>query len=138
MAEKVKLEISTSQAVLAFLFVIIVVGVLYASLAGYIANPLAVGILLTIAVGLMLSGFYLQKTGYITKQALPLWFVFVIGIVLIIQGMVSKGYLPLVFSFGAGILEDFLTSTLLYTLLIVAIVAAVAAVYAYSRKKKAL
>jgi len=130
-------EFSTRDAALALGFVFLVLFTLALSMTGYISSPLMLGMLVTLTAALIFLGQWLVKAKAIAKSALPLWYVFVLGLVLLLYGAIQAGYIPVAFMMpGASVAEIALTSAMLYALVIVAVAAAFAAGFAASRHVK--
>jgi len=86
MAEAAKLEISTRDAILAIGFVgLVILGIALVQ-AGYITNPLSLGLMVTLSIGLILVGHILVKAGVFSPSALLLWYVFAFGLVMAVYG----------------------------------------------------
>jgi len=127
-------EWSKSENLLAVGFVIMVFAALWLSVTGVISSPLTAGFVVISVTALVFLGDYLKRINAIPAQAIWLWYLFSLGLVLIFYGAVAKGYIPLVVSYGASIEEEALSSSLIYLLAIAAVFAAVLAVAAAARK----
>ena len=141
MAEAPKVEVTTREAVLAIGLVLLTLIAVALVQTGVITNPMSLGLMITLTIGLIFVGHFMARANIISRGALPLWYVFTFGIVMLVYGGIASGYIPVAFLIaGASIHEIAITNSLFYTLIIVAVVAAVAAVYAGYRyyKKRAL
>jgi len=137
MAERVKLEMTTKQAILAVLFVMMTLLVIGLAEAGFFANPLTVGLLITLTIGLILVGHVMVRAGVLTSGVLPMWYFLTFGVVLLIYGGISAGYIPVAFTlYGALLWEIAITNAMFYTLVALAVIAAIAVVYASYRYYK--
>jgi len=137
MAEVPKVEISRTEAILAVIFVVFVLGMVAAAAAGLIANPLMWGLIMTMTVILIFIGHILVNRRILSPGVLPVWYVLIGGVILLTYGMMESGYLPVAFQIaGATVLEVELTSALFYTVIVAAILAAVIAVYYFVVKPK--
>ena len=138
MAEAPKVEVTTREAILAIGFVFLTLLTIALVQAGVITNPMTLGLMITLTIGLIFIGHFLARVGIISKGAVPLWYIMSFGLVMVIYGGIASGYVPVAFIIaGASIMEIALTNSMLYTLIIMAVVAAVAAVYAgYQYYKK--
>jgi hypothetical protein len=127
-----KVEIGAREAFVAILFMIFAVIVLAIAHAG-LFNPVLVGAVMTIMVFLILIGHWLAKQGVISKAALPIWYVFVLGLVLLFYGAAMRGVIPLLI--GSGTLEESaLITALVYTLVLTGVLAMIGALYVLTRK----
>jgi len=142
MAEEAKIEFSTRDAVLAVGFIAIVMVSITLSMAGVITSPLTLGLLITLTIVLLFIGQILVKSKVISKSALPLWYSFVLGFVLLMYGMIQAGYIPVAFVMpGATVMETAITNSMFYVILILSVLAAIAVIYAgyqYYRRKAAV
>jgi len=141
MAEAPKVEVTTREAVLATGLVLLTLIAVALVQTGVITNPMSLGLMITLTIGLIFVGHFMARANIISKGALPLWYIFTFGIVMLVYGGIESGYIPVAFLIaGASIHEIAITNSLFYTLIIVAIIAAGAAVYAGYRyyKKRAL
>lgn len=127
-------EWSKGENLLAVGFVIMVFAALWLSVTGVISSPLTAGFVVISVTALVFLGDYLKRINAIPAQAIWLWYLFSLGLVLIIYGAVAKGYIPLVVSYGASVEEEALSSSLIYLLAVAAVFAAVLAVVAAARK----
>jgi len=131
-----KVEISKTEAILAVIFVVFVLGMVAAAAAGYIANPLMWGLITTMVVALIFIGHVLVTRKVLSPGTLPVWYILIGGVILLTYGMMESGYLPVAFQVaGVSVLELELTSALFYTLIVAAILAAVIAVYYFAVRK---
>lgn len=136
MAQPVRVEMGARESILAIGFVMIVLIAVALAQAGVITNPVSLGLIITMTIGLMLVGHVLVTLGFLSRGAIPLWYMFVFGIIMLSYGFVYSGALPAaVMAPSATLMEIALTSALLYTLLFVGITAAVIAVYMYYKRK---
>jgi len=143
MAEAPKLEITTREAVLAVAFIFLVVFAVALAQAGIITNPLTLGLMVTLTIGLIIVGHFMVRAKVFSSSMLPLWYVLTFGIVMLAYGGIQAGFIPAAFVYsGASVMEIAVTNAMFYTLVALAIVAAVAAIYAgyryYKRKAGAL
>ena len=137
MAEVPKVEISRTEAILAVIFVVFVLGMVAAAAAGLIANPLMWGLIMTMTVALIFLGHILVTKKVLSPGVLPVWYVLIGGVILLTYGMMESGYLPVAFQIaGATVLEIEITSALFYTVIVAAILAAIIAVYYFVVKPK--
>jgi hypothetical protein len=137
MAERAKgLEIGAREALVALIFAFAVLGAIAAAASG-LFSPMLVGVALTLTILLIFIGNYLVKAGVMSPSAKPLWYVFVLGLVLVFYGLVQKGVVPMaVAGAGLSVLELELTTAFLYTLFIVALVGLAVALYHFTAKKR--
>jgi len=137
-----KIEITTREAVLAVAFVFLTILAVALVQAGIITNPMTLGIMVTLTIGLIFVGYFMARAGVISKQALPLWYVLTFGIVMLVYGGIQAGYIPAAFAISyASVAEIALTNAMFYTLVAVAVIGAVAAVWAsyrYYKKRAAI
>jgi len=138
MAEAPKVEVTSREAMLAVGFVFLTILAVALVQAGVITNPLTLGLMVTLTIGLIFVGHFMTRAGVISRSALPLWYIFTFGVVMLVYGGIQSGYIPAAFMFsGASVAETALTNAMFYTLVVMAVVAAVATVYAgyrYYRK----
>ena len=130
MAEAARLEITTRDAILAVGFVAITLAVITLSMTGVITSPLTLGILMTETIVLLFVGHGLVRARVISKQALPLWYTLSLGIVLLTYGGIQAGWIPVAFVYRASLVEVAITNAMFYTILVLSVAAAAAAVYA--------
>jgi len=139
MAEAPKVEVTSREAILAVAFVFLTILAVALVQAGIISNPISLGLMVTLTIGLIFVGHFMVRAGVISRAALPLWYLFTFGVVMLVYGGIQSGYIPAAFMVsGASVAEIALTNAMFYTLVIMAVVAAVAAVYAgyrYYRKR---
>lgn len=136
-----RVEVTQREAFLALGFVFLIIIAVALVQAGVITNPISLGLMVTLTIGLIFVGHFMVKAGVISRSAIPLWYVFIFGVVMLVYGAIQGGLIPIAFLVaGASIQEIALTNALFYTLLITAVVAAVVVVYAGYRyyKKRAL
>jgi len=141
MAEAPRVEVSAREAVLALGFVFLVVLSVALVQAGVITNPLSLGLMVTLTIALIFVGHFMVKAGIISRSAVPLWYLFTLGVVLMVYGGIQAGYIPAAFLIaGASVAEVAVTNAMFYTLVIMSVLAAIAAVYAGYRyyKRRAL
>jgi len=136
MAEK--MEFATRDVVLAVGFVGIVIITVALSMSGYITSPMTLGILVTESMVLIFIGHAMVNAKVLSKSALPLWYTFSFGMVLLTYGAIEAGYIPVAFVMpGATVMEIAITNSLFYVIVALSIVAAVAVAYAgYQYYKK--
>jgi len=136
MAERPKIEVGAREAAVAILFAFVVLGVLAAAASG-LFNPMLAGAIITLTVLLVLIGHQLVKMGVMTRSAIAIWYIFVLGLMLVFYGLVSRGVIPLAVASGAMTLAEVAVFTAtLYTLFIVAVIGLGAALYYLMTKKK--
>ena len=136
-----KLEVTRSDAIIAMIIVGLVMVAAIAVQAGWITNPLTIGLVVTIAIALIMVGHALTRAGVFGKNVLPMWYVLTFGIVMLVYGGIVGGYIPIAFTIShASVMEIAITNAMFYTLLALAVAAGVAVVYATYRyyKKRAL
>jgi len=140
MAEAARIEFSARDAVIAVGFVFIVLVSVAMSMAGIITSPLTLGLLIVLTIVLLFIGQILVRARVINRQALPLWYAFVLGLVLLIYGAIEAGYIPVAFVMpGASVMEVAITNSMFYVIVILSVVAAIAVAYAaYQYYKKQL
>jgi len=141
MAEAPKIEVTTREAILAVGFVFLTILAVALVQAGIITNPISLGLMVTLTIGLIFVGHFMARAGIISRTAVPLWYIFTFGVVMLVYGGIQAGYIPAAFLIsGATVMEIAITNAMFYTLVVMAVVAAVAAIYAGYRyyKKKAL
>ena len=139
--EAPKIEVTTREAILAASFVFLVILAIALVQAGIITNPLSLGLMVTLTVGLIFVGYFMARAGVISRSALPLWYIFTFGVVMLVYGGIQTGYIPAAFVYGkASVMELALTNAMFYTLVALAVIAAVAVIYAGYRyyKKRAV
>ncbi|MBW2675218.1 MAG: hypothetical protein JRD89_17710 [Deltaproteobacteria bacterium] len=123
-------EITTREALIAVMFVLMVIIAVALVQAGIITNPITLGLMLTLTIGLILVGHALIRIGFLPRGMLPLWYVLTFGIVMLVYGFVESGVIPAAFViYGASIHEIALTNALFYVFVALAIFAAVVAGY---------
>jgi len=140
-AEVPRVEITAREAILALGFVFLVVLSVALVQAGVITNPISLGLMVTLTIGLIFVGHFMARAGVISRSAMPLWYLFTFGVVMLVYGGIQAGYIPAAFLISrATVTEIAITNAMFYTLVVMAVVAAVAAIYAGYRyyKKKAL
>jgi len=91
MAEAPKIEVTTREAILAASFVFLVILAIALVQAGIITNPLSLGLMVTLTVGLIFVGYFMARAGVISRSALPLWYIFTFGIVMLVYGGIQTG-----------------------------------------------
>jgi hypothetical protein len=129
-----KVEMGFREAVIAVLFMVFVIGLIVAAQAG-VFNPIMVGAILTVTVILVFIGYGLVKMGFITRSALPVWYVFILGLVLLFYGAIARGVIPLaVYSEAITLQEAALFTALIYVLVVVAVLAIIGVLYTLARK----
>jgi len=141
MAEVPKIEVTTREAILAIGFVFLTIIAVALVQAGVITNPVTLGLMITLTIGLIFVGHFMARAGIISRSAVPLWYIFTFGIVMLVYGGIASGYIPVAFLIaGANVMEIAITNALFYTLVIMAVVAAIAAIYVGYRyyKRRAL
>jgi len=138
MAEEARLEFTTRDAVIAVGFVFVVLLSISLSMAGIITSPLTLGLLITLTIVLLFIGQAMVRAKVLSRQALPLWYSFVLGLVLLTYGAIEAGYLPVAFIVpGATVMEIAITNSMFYAILILSVVAAITVAYAaYQYYKK--
>jgi hypothetical protein len=133
-ATKYKVEMGFREAVLAVIFMIVIIGLIAAAQAGAF-NPIMVGAIVTVTVILVFIGYGLVRSGVITKSTLPVWYVFVLGLVLLFYGAIARGIIPLaVYSDAITLQEAALFTALIYVLVVVAVLAIVGVLYVLAKK----
>jgi hypothetical protein len=136
MAERARIELGAREAVAALLFAFIVLGVLAAAASG-LFNPMLAGTIITLVVILIFIGSYLVKLGVLSRTAMPLWYILVLGIMLVFYGLVSRGAIPLaVASEAMTFAEIAILTSMLYTILVVAVIGLGAVLYYLIVKKR--
>ena len=136
-----RVEVTSREAILAIGFVFLTIIAVALVQAGVITNPVTLGLMITLTIGLIFVGHFMARVGIISRAAVPLWYIFTFGIVMLVYGGIASGYIPVAFLIsGASVMEIAITNALFYTLVIMAVVAAVAAIYVVFRyyKRKAL
>jgi len=137
MAAEQKVEVSTREAVLAIGFVFLTVLSIALVQAGIITNPITLGLMVTLTIGLIFVGHFMARAKVFERGALPLWYIFTFGVVLLTYGAIYAGYIPIAFAVaGATVAEIAVTNAMFYTLVIMAVVAAIAVIYAGYRYYK--
>ncbi|RLF08517.1 MAG: hypothetical protein DRJ60_00200 [Thermoprotei archaeon] len=137
----VELEFSEREAILAVGFVFLTIVAIALVQSGVITNPLTLGLMVTLTIGLIFVGHSMAGAGIISRSAVPLWYIFTFGVVMLVYGGIQAGYIPIAFLISrATVMEIAITNAMFYTLIITAVVAAVAAIYAGYKyyKKRAL
>jgi len=130
MAEAPKVEVSTREAILAVGFVLLTIIAVALVQAGIITNPISLGLMITLTIGLIFVGHFMARAGIISRSAVPLWYIFTFGVVMLVYGGIASGAIPVAFLIaGATDHEIAITNSLFYTLVIMAVIAAVAAIY---------
>jgi hypothetical protein len=129
-----KVEMGSKEAALAVIFMIVIIGLIAAAQAGAF-NPIMVGAIVTVTVILVFIGYGLVRLGVITKSTLPVWYIFVIGLVLLFYGAIARGIIPLaLYSDAISIHEAALFTALIYVLVVVAVLAVVSVLYMLAKK----
>jgi hypothetical protein len=135
-AERAKIELGTREAAAALLFAFIVLGVLAAAASGAF-NPMLAGTIITLTVLLVFIGHYLVKVGILSRSSTPLWYILILGMMLIFYGLVSKGLIPLAVAIETmTFAEAVVLTSMLYTIFIVALIGIAAVLYYLMVKKK--
>ena len=130
MAEATRVEITTREAVLAVGFVFLTIITIALVQAGVITNPVALGLMITLVIALIFVGHFMARANIISRGALPLWYIFTFGLTMLIYGGIYSGVIPVAFMIaGASVHEVAITNSLFYVLVIMAVIAAVAAIY---------
>ncbi|MEM1554590.1 MAG: hypothetical protein QXJ72_06890 [Thermoproteota archaeon] len=137
MAGEIKhsMELSKGEAFIAITFLIIILGVIYAILSGAISNPIIIGLSILYAVLVVMFGISLLRIGRVSMYGLVLYLFLVIGITTVVFGLVKKGALPTMGFSSLSIYEDTISTTLLYSSLILAIAVIVIFLYVTKRTK---
>ena len=77
------------------------------------------------------------RAGVLAPGALPMWYFLTFGVTLLIYGGISAGYIPVAFAIkGIPLWEIAITNAMFYTLVALAVVAAVAVTYVSYRYYK--
>ncbi len=131
-----RIEMSTREAFLAVLLVAAIIATVALAQAGVIQNPLTIGLLMTFAIGMIVVINILVSRGVISRGSMPLFYVFCLGLALILYGAIEKGYLPVAINYSASTTEVAITNAAFYVLLILALLGAPLAIYAAYKYKK--
>ena len=132
-----KLEITGREAILAISFVAFVIFALALAQTGVIASPVTIGVVMMLAVVLLFIGHYLVKAGVLGKSTIPLWYVFSLGLVLVVYGAITQGLVPVAFTIaGASIAEIAIVNSMFYVVVALSIAAAIAIAYVAYKKLK--
>ena len=86
MAEAPKVEVTSREAMLAVGFVFLTILAVALVQAGVITNPLTLGLMVTLTIGLIFVGHFMTRAGVISRSALPLWYIFTFGVVMLVYG----------------------------------------------------
>ena len=137
MAEAAKVEVTSREAVLAVGFVFLTILAVALVQAGVITNPMTLGLMVTLTIGLIFVGHFMARAGIISRSAVSLWYIFTFGVVMLVYGGIQAGYIPVALLISrATVTEIAVTNAMFYTLVVMAVVAAVAAIYAGYRYYK--
>jgi hypothetical protein len=129
-----RVEMGLREAVFAVLFMVFVI-VLIAAAQAEMFNPVVVGAIITVTVILVFMGYGLVRMGIITRTALPVWYVFVLGLVMLFYGAIARGIIPLaVYSKSITLQEAALFTALIYVLVVVAVLAIIGVLYTLVRR----
>jgi len=131
-------QMSLGEAVFALIFIGVVIVLMYAVMAGTIANAITLGLMLLLGIGVVFLGNHLEKSGALSRPALMLYYVGAIGFVLIIYGAIKKGYLPIAIAYTSSLEAIAITNALLYVLFVVALFVVLYAIYEYIYLRKPL
>jgi len=74
-----KIEVTTREAILAVGFVFLTIIAVALVQAGVITNPVTLGLMITLTIGLIFVGHFMARAGIISRSAVPLWYVFTFG-----------------------------------------------------------
>jgi len=130
-------SMSIGEAIFALGFVAVMVGLMFAVMAGTIANAITLGIVIILGIAIVFLGVHLENAGILSRPALMLYYAGAVGLALIFYGLIKKGIIPIAIAFvGAGIDDIALTNSLFYVLFIVAIFVILFAIYEFAYKKK--
>ncbi|MHC1627553.1 MAG: hypothetical protein ACXQTI_01815, partial [Candidatus Nezhaarchaeales archaeon] len=97
MAEAPKVEVSTREAILAVGFVLLTIIAVALVQAGIITNPISLGLMITLTIGLIFVGHFMARAGIISRSAVPLWYIFTFGVVMLVYGGIASGAIPVAF-----------------------------------------
>ena len=104
MAERIKVEMGLREGLLAIVFAALVLTIIAVAAAGYFSALLA-GVLLTFTVVMIFLGDFLAKTGALSPGARPIWYVFTLGLALVLYGLVQRGVVPLAVAAGPAVMK---------------------------------
>ncbi|NHV05749.1 MAG: hypothetical protein HA495_00235, partial [Thaumarchaeota archaeon] len=68
-------QMSLGEAIFALIFIGVVIVLMYAVMAGTIANAITLGLMLLLGIGIVFLGNHLEKSGVLTRPALMLYYV---------------------------------------------------------------
>ncbi len=128
-----RIELGGREAIAAVLFMILVLVLVALAQAGFF-SPVVIGAVITVTVLLVFVGYGLVKYGVISREALPLWYFFTIGLILVFYGAILRGVMPLIIS--SNTLEEAgLISSLIYVSILTGIIAVIAILYVLARRR---
>ncbi len=133
MAEE-KWEISSKDLILFFGSVFIALFVMLGGAAGAF-DPMLAGIAITLIVLFFIMGQWLEARGVFSSGFAAVWITFGLGIVMILAGLIHRGVLPLLIKTNAALLFVEITNAMIYTILILSVLAAVLAIYVFKFRK---
>lgn len=99
-------------------------------------DPLTAGIVVVTVVGLFFIGQWLEAKGIFGSGMTMVWMVLSLGIAAILAGLIARGYLPFMFYSTSAFPASVVSNALLYTLLIVSVIAAIIVIYVAMGKKQ--
>jgi len=120
----ISIKMDRTDVIIAFAVIGLLLLVFGLVLGGYITTPMTIGLILALGVIAIFTGSMLVERGYISKQALPLYYTFILGVSLIVFGLVHYSQLPLLAYFMIYQLESEILTTAIYVAIIVVIVVA--------------
>lgn len=126
----------TNRELIVFFGALVVALFIFAGGAAGWFDPLTGGIIILTLTALFVIGEWLESKGIFGKGATMVWLVFGLGIVAVISGLIARGILPLAFyTSSTPFLVLAVSNAMLYSLLILAIVALAITVY-FAKKKQ--
>ncbi len=128
-------EMSLAEAIFALGFVALMVGLMYAVMAGTIANAISLGIVILLGVATVFLGTHLERGGVLSRPALIMFYTGALGLALIFYGLIKKGIIPIAVAYEAGIEDIAITNSLLYALALVGVVVIVYTLYKFAREE---
>ena len=130
-----RLEFTAKEAIYALAFIFGIVVSLLLVAAGIVVSPFTIGLGVIVLILMVFLGHVMKNAGVLSEDALPLWYMFSVGVIMFLFGAIHAGLIPIAIAYSATLLEIEFTSAMLYAIVIIAVVAAVAVVWAVLSKK---
>ena len=135
MAEK--WDVTNRELIVFFGSVMLALFIMAGSVKG-LFDPLVAGIAVVTMVGFFAMAQWLETKGVFGNGMSLVWITFGLGVVMLMAGLIHRGIIPLVvYSSGSNYVAMEITNAMIYSILVLSIVAVVLAVYVfYIRKGK--